>query len=310
MAEKTHIYNVGGHCFKLQFKEYPFLLENLADNYAPFVVEDITGIDLLFQATVCKDVRTDDILNCVFSQDRSSVDCGDLKVFSTAEGLFFEQTQPYSQQPNARIRLTKNFDKAEIALRGSEQQCCFAFNHALMLCYILSTAMLDTVLTHSSCVLHGGKAYLFLGKSGTGKSTHSRLWLKHVADTTLLNDDHPILRINEQGAVVVYGSPWSGKTPCYRNESAPVGAIVRICKASHNQIQALGAAQSYASLTTSFSGMTWEPALADGRHHTIEKVIASVPCFQINCLPDKEAALICHEAVTRRVIEKEYLWRS
>ena len=63
-----------------------------------------------------------------------------------------------------------------------------------------------------------------MGKSGTGKSTHSRLWLENVPGATLLNDDNPIVRLTLVGAIV-YGSPWSGKTPCYKNESAPLAGV-------------------------------------------------------------------------------------
>ena len=57
---------------------------------------------------------------------------------------------------------------------------------------------------------------MLLGKSGTGKSTHSRLWLKYIPDTKLLNDDNPAVRIMDNNTIMIYGTPWSGKTPCYK----------------------------------------------------------------------------------------------
>lgn len=80
---------------------------------------------------------------------------------------------------------------------------------------------------HASAVVSDGKAYLFLGKSGTGKSTHARLWLKNIPGSHLLNDDNPAVRLID-GSPVAFGTPWSGKTPCYRDESAPVGGFVRL----------------------------------------------------------------------------------
>ncbi|MBO6066250.1 MAG: transposase, partial [Lachnospiraceae bacterium] len=82
------------------------------------------------------------------------------------------------------------------------------------------------LLMHASVTMHAGKGYLFLGKSGTGKSTHSQLWINNIEGCELLNDDNPVLRVEDDGSVRVYGSPWSGKTPCYRNLDVPVGAIV------------------------------------------------------------------------------------
>lgn len=73
-----------------------------------------------------------------------------------------------------------------------------------------------------------------MGKSGTGKSTHSLLWMKYIQGTELLNDDNPTLRIVD-GKVYAYGTPWSGKTPCYKSLSYPVGGMVRLKQAPVNR---------------------------------------------------------------------------
>lgn len=296
MKSNVLFYKVAKHSFSIQFEACSFLQEGIQENYAPFEVDHILH-DIVFSVKVQDDVKADDITNCIFAEEHVKIEKGHHRVFTTKEGWIFEQTQPYSEYTNGRVRMDRDLKHAEIAVRGNELQCYYAFNSALMLCYMLATAQRDTILTHSSCVVNDGKAYLFLGKSGTGKSTHSSLWLKHIEGTTLLNDDHPILRVNEQGEVIAYGSPWSGKTPCYKNESAPVGGIIRIKRAPRNSIQKLNSIQAYASLTTSFSGMMWEADFADSRHNTIEKVIESVSCYTLSCLPDEEAARVCHEAV-------------
>ena len=110
-----------------------------------------------------------------------------------------------------------------------------AIDNALMVLFALATADKGTVLFHAAVVSHQGRGYMFLGPSGTGKSTHARLWLKHIGGTELVNDDNPVVR---QG--VVYGSPWSGKTPCYRNVSYPLGGIVVLSQAPYNKIEQLG----------------------------------------------------------------------
>ncbi len=96
---------------------------------------------------------------------------------------------------------------------------------SLMLLYAMRSAAGDTLLFHSSTIVKEGKAYLFLGKSGTGKSTHSGLWLKHTRGTRLLNDDNPVVYVTPEGTPMVSGSPWSGKTPCYKNEEYPIGEL-------------------------------------------------------------------------------------
>ena len=112
-----------------------------------------------------------------------------------------------------------------------------------------------------------------------------------------MNDDHPVLRV-EDGTVTAYGSPWSGKTPCYKNISAPLGGIVRISRAPYNKARRLAPIQAYASLMTSCSGMTWDKDLADGRDRTLQGIVSGTPCWVMECLPDEDAAKVCMEAVT------------
>ncbi len=90
---------------------------------------------------------------------------------------------------------------------------------SLMLLYAMRSAAGDTLLFHSSTIVKDGKAYLFLGKSGTGKSTHSGLWLKHIEGTRLLNDDNPVVYVTPEGTPMVSGSPWSGRHLAIRTRS-------------------------------------------------------------------------------------------
>ena len=137
---------------------------------------------------------------------------------------------------------------------------------------------------------------MFLGKSGTGKSTHSSLWLKHIEGTELLNDDNPVIRVID-GTVYVYGSPWSGKTPCYKNEYLPLGGIVRLSQAPYNKIVPLRPLMAYTALMPSCSCMMWDPRATEALHKSVEKVITAVRCWHLECLPDEDAARTCCQAV-------------
>lgn len=139
---------------------------------------------------------------------------------------------------------------------------------------------------------------MFLGRSGTGKSTHSRLWLDNIDDTSLLNDDNPVIRLID-GVAYVYGTPWSGKTPCYKNEMMPLEAVVRLSQAPHNKITRFAPLQSFASLMPACSCMRWDSESVSGIHKTVEQVISRVPCFHMECLPDADAAKVCHSAIKR-----------
>lgn len=164
---------------------------------------------------------------------------------------------------------------------------------SLMLLYALRVAQHDALLFHASTVVLQGKAYLFLGKSGTGKSTHSKLWLKHIKGASLLNDDNPVVYISEEGTPMVSGSPWSGKTPCYLNEHYPIGGVVLLHQAPKNEIRKLSIPEAYVAIRSSVSGKVWEKNIANGQHATIEKIIKRCSIYGLDCLPNENAALLC-----------------
>ena len=172
-----------------------------------------------------------------------------------------------------------------------------AIDNALMIQFAMASATLDTVLFHAAAVSLDGKGYMFLGKSGTGKSTHARLWLNNISGTELMNDDNPAVRTKADGTAVVYGTPWSGKTPCYRNVSAPVGGIVLLSQSPHNLITRLNGIGAYAAVVPSISGKRWDSRLADGLHETENALASNIPVWHLDCLPDADAAHLCKDTI-------------
>lgn len=290
---------MAGHLFELRADAGLVLWDRVQGPYAPFEVqEEDAGDNLIFSLDVCDKVE---ILSApMIYSNRDSVESGFiiLNVYKDDSYHYFEFRQPYSNDVNGRMSITHDYKIAKLSLYGSDMEQWLTFNTGVNFCFLLSTARLNTVLAHSSCVTYKGKAWMFLGKSGTGKSTHSRMWLNALEDVVLMNDDHPVIRIYDGGSVIAYGSPWSGKTRCYKNMEAPVGGIIRIARAPYNKARRLSPIESYASLMTSFSGMTWEKDLADGRDKTIQGIISKVPCWVMECLPDEDAARVCSAAVT------------
>lgn len=166
---------------------------------------------------------------------------------------------------------------------------------ALWVGYGILTAREDTVAVHSSCIVYQEKAVLFLGESGTGKSTHTRLWRENIRGCELLNDDSPVVRC-EQGQIRVYGSPWSGKTPCYKAASYPLAGCVRLSQAPRNSIRRLDTLQAYAALHPSFPPeFAYDECLYDGVSALLSTMLRSIPVYHLECLPNREAAeLACH----------------
>jgi hypothetical protein len=176
----------------------------------------------------------------------------------------------------------------------------FALSNALMLLYTFRTSPYDTLLVHASVTAADGNGYMFLGRSGTGKSTHSRLWLENIDGATLLNDDNPVVRVKDD-EVFVYGTPWSGKTPCYKNSCLPLKAFVRLSQSPYNKMEKLAVLNSYASLLPSCSCMRWDRNSTDNLHCTVEKVVSRVGGWHLECRPDAEAAFLCHKQITDNI---------
>lgn len=310
---KAKTYKVAGHHFRVEMEADSFIWERMEEAYGPFEVRELQNEDHVesIEDTGClfsikvhvgnEEIPVDwkENMDFVYS-NKGTVEPGfvELSVYKNSERHCFEFTQPMSEIINGRFVIDGNWRNAELYVSGTDIQKWMTFTTGINFCFLLSTACHQTVLAHSSCVTYQGRAYLFLGKSGTGKSTHSRMWLNALQGVTLMNDDHPVIRMNHEGKAIAYGSPWSGKTRCYKNMEAPVGGIIRIVRAPHNKARRLSPVESYASLMTSFSGMTWEKELADGRDETIQGIIGSVPCWAMECLPDEDAARVCCKAVT------------
>ena len=176
----------------------------------------------------------------------------------------------------------------------SHQQ--FVLGNATMIAYAYATADKKTVLMHASVVSLEGRGYLMTAPSGTGKSTHTRLWRQCFDQCELVNDDNPVVRI-EQGKAMVYGSPWSGKTPCYRNVCHPVGAYVRLFQEPENNIHPYQPLEAYAMLLPAMSCMVWDKRMQTGVSKTVAEMVRLNPMYRLGCRPDEAAARLCRDTI-------------
>ena len=195
-------------------------------------------------------------------------------------------------QPEAEGAFDVWFREGETVVYLGGNWSMLLYRFALWVAYGLMTLRRDTLAIHSSCIVYQDKAVLFLGESGTGKSTHTRLWREHIEGAVLLNDDSPIIRV-EEGKVWAYGSAWSGKTPCYKQERYELVACVRLSQAPYNRIQKLSVLQAYGAIHPSCAPeFAYDDALYDEVSRIIGQILSVVPCFHLACLPDREAALL------------------
>ena len=171
------------------------------------------------------------------------------------------------------------------------------YRFAMWLGYGLMTLSEQTLAIHSSCIVYQNKAVLFLGESGTGKSTHTRLWREHIEGAVLLNDDSPMIRV-EDGKVWVYGSPWSGKTPCYKAERYELKACVRLSQAPYNRMRKLGILEAYGAIHPSCAPeFAYDDLLYDEVSRILGIILSNVPVYHLECLPDEDAVLLSSKMI-------------
>lgn len=294
----TKFYKVAEHIFCLEMSDNCSLWPRLTQ-YDPFLVED-SGTAPLFRLSLETGEYT-------LAEEREVVydmptEAGEtvIKLYREKGGWSFDMSPDKSIPFFSHMRANEDFSSGKLYLDNRRvSDAIFGINNSMMLLFAFRSAPLDTLELHASMVSNSGRAFLFLAKSGTGKSTHSSLWLKHIPGSELMNDDNPVVRAWPDGRVIAYGSPWSGKTPCYRNVEAPVGAFVQIRRCPENKITRLSNLQSYALLYSSCSGFKADRTIADGLHSTLERSVITVPCYVLDCRPDEEAARVCSAEVLK-----------
>ena len=156
------------------------------------------------------------------------------------------------------------------------------------------------MLLHAAVLEYDGQAYAFLGRSGTGKSTHTGLWLKYVTGSKILNGDKPILKVTD-GEVIAYGTPWMGKEGRGYKSKAPLKGLCFLEQAKENTIRRLTPAEAANRLFMQIL----LPTEADAAVKTLEladKLISNVPAWVLGCDISEEAVVKSFEALT----EKKY----
>ncbi len=220
-----------------------------------------------------------------------------LRVAMASFGRTLDQAAPYqipiSGEPDITIR---SFPE------GLHEQCPYL---SLDDCEYISTGgsfytqllMYNGIMLHSSCVVVDDKAYLFTAPSGTGKSTHTNLWLEKFGDRAyILNDDKPALRL-ESDIWYAYGTPWSGKYDISCNARVPVAGIAVLNRGAENEI----APYTGSCAISSILDQMMRPAGEELRVRileTLDKLLSCVPVWKLICNTDPAAATLAYCAMS------------
>ena len=147
----------------------------------------------------------------------------------------------------------------------------------------------DAILLHAAFVACGGKGVLFTGPSGVGKSTQADLWEKHLG-AEIINGDRAVLR--KEAGWTAYGSPYAGSSGIYRNENAPVSAIVVLKQAKENRLEKLTSRQAFPEVYSQLALCRWDRVFMEKATDLCLDLLQNVPVYRLSCLP-AESAVDC-----------------
>lgn len=156
----------------------------------------------------------------------------------------------------------------------------------------------DILLMHGAVVAVDGQAYLFTAKSGTGKTTHTRLWMRQFGDrAVMVNGDKPLLHITSEG-VTVYGTPWDGKEHLSTNTSCPLKALCILTRSETNHIERISKKEALPMLCQQ-SYRPCSPIGAQKMLALVDRLGSSVPLYRLGCNMEPEAALVAYHGMNQ-----------
>ena len=189
-------------------------------------------------------------------------------------------------------RIQANFDRMAEAEGNAPKRYSRRFLENNAIHALLAEALVqhNVLLMHGSALCMDGEGYIFTAVSGTGKSTHTRLWREAFGERVwMINDDKPLLRIESDG-VTVYGTPWDGKHRLSRNASAPLKAIVLLTRSQTNHIEPLDRSRVFPEV--------YRQCYASAQPETMRRILQleqtllqHAECYRLGCNMEPDAAL-------------------
>lgn len=191
----------------------------------------------------------------------------------------------------SEMHVKKDGSHALLFCRGDliEEQVEDIF-HGIRFAFLLSASEKGLFFLHSASLLYQGRAWIFSGKSGTGKSTHTNLWKKFF-DVELLNGDLNMIGI-EREKLYVYGQPWCGTSQICTEKSYPLGGIIFLRQAEENVCLVPEVSEKILAMVQRMISPAWEKELLERNISFAKKVEAHCPVWRLYCTPDKEAAVV------------------
>lgn len=220
------------------------------------------------------------------------------------KGRTAKQAVPYladNQDLNQHIDIVIDVDEKRVLAAMEEHPELIQDDWEYMLTgsdFYMELLRYNGILLHSSCIVVDDKAYAFSADSGTGKSTHTALWLKHFGDRAyMLNDDKPAIRLID-GVVYACGTPWSGK---YDYSTPKVVPLAGICFLERSEDNWIKKAETGKAVFNIFSQTIRKLNSVDmnSLFDLLEQIFANVPIFDLGCNISDEAVMAAYNAMNK-----------
>lgn len=222
-----------------------------------------------------------------------------VKISSDSEQLkgFFKDYIVECDNPDFEINWTED----EVWREHNSSTESFSFDYLETLIALRKISEIfphkNTLLFHGACISYKGKAYLFAAPSGTGKSTHIRLWRKYIgSDVGIVNGDKPFISFHSDHPII-HGTPWAGKEHWEKNCSFPLQNICFIKQGTKNTIRKTSILESLPLLLTQIY-MPQEEGAAGKTLSLIDLLIKKVPMYLLECDISEEAVRTSFEQLT------------
>lgn len=284
--------DIGG--LYMSIKGSPWSLATLPPNFRPF----LCNAGLMRGDGAVMDIECPGVMPSLRGLMPLSTSCNDVgkaSLYHDGDRWLVSLIPGPGQQPRI-MTIDRDLRHACVNLHNDDPYAGFVIDSMARILFSQYAASRGSLMLHASVVECGDRAYLFMGKSGTGKSTHSRLWIDNFSGCTLLNDDCPLVTASGDEAFQACGTPWSGKTPCWRNARYEVGGIARISRAAVNRFIPTEGIEAFVSFIPGMSVMTSDRELYSDASSTALRLLGSVTTGILECRPDAEAATVCRRA--------------
>lgn len=261
-------------------------IKTLLPSYEPFAEELSHSVEPLFSLYLAQEVQSPD-------NQQVPIERGEyLGLYSELYGQGGKYWVFLSQDIDPKgiwVSTTDNWQTVQTTLLGQEQYEALYIKALLITALCVRGLPLGLIKLHASVVVYRGQALALLGRSGTGKSTHAKLWLDYIPEAKLLNDDEPLLRLYPDGKLRIYGAPWSGDKPCYKNQCATLRAAVQLKQAQHNQLSKCSGIEAIQHLLSATALLRADSGYRQRAYQLVMDIIEHLPIYQLDCLPNEEA---------------------